>query len=704
MMLSGPLESARDEHTSINISFDMATPSSSDHVPLHHHPTITSHHQTTTVCSNSNCTTPSHHHNVIENNFETFTSPKLFNNLSIFNAIQSNNLQLTNFFITQLHCDVNGEFDGQRGASPLHWACYDGYNDVVQLLLSHGAHLHSVLKDDDEGVTPLMWAVQGGYLETVKLLVSHYQHSVFGVGTESECVKRLFREHLQVNSGYNILVLAIQDKHTSIVQYLMHHLFRHEASTEKCLNLTAQHVRSVLKQNFLDREQHSVLHWACYQGHLPLVKFIIQFFKFHRDRKGDVQDYYKAIYEMLTFKDSTNRSVLHWIARKASVNIMRCVLSELISLEIAMDDNGHNVLGLLQAKDSTVMSVMDYAQDLNRVEGNVYMQHMLNQFIQVYKNGAIRNSNMSILQDALKECHTNDQREIPTFHVNERLLSDEMNQILEHQSVTIRQMLMYNKQELLRFIAPIVIYLFLFILLTYTPVYVFLLSLIPVGVAYRKTKKFLVLGGDRKIPLRDLVLLGVFPASLMFAMLVFLSNISAVRHLFADIEVIIMLLTFFTFTPVSLYYWRELTFRSNPGYLLEHLKSRNTQESNTISTVDPVFFSSDGCQVLNSVIGRNYYCPEMLIRKTLRSRYDHFTEQIIDRFDHFCNYTLNPVGEMNHIQFLAFVLSVFLATLSFVCICIVSLYYKSQVVHPILFHVCNFHRYLVDATNHCNHV
>ena len=48
---------------------------------------------------------------------------------------------------------------GQHGATALHWACWKGYPDIVQLLLNRGASL--TVKDTQYQATPLRWLEHG---------------------------------------------------------------------------------------------------------------------------------------------------------------------------------------------------------------------------------------------------------------------------------------------------------------------------------------------------------------------------------------------------------------------------------------------------------------------------------------------------------------------------------------------------------------
>jgi ankyrin repeat protein len=53
---------------------------------------------------------------------------------------------------------------------PLHLASQEGYDDIVQLLLDHGADAN---REDSHGSTPLHLASQEGHDHIVRLLLNH---------------------------------------------------------------------------------------------------------------------------------------------------------------------------------------------------------------------------------------------------------------------------------------------------------------------------------------------------------------------------------------------------------------------------------------------------------------------------------------------------------------------------------------------------
>lgn len=61
-------------------------------------------------------------------------------------------------------------FDPNSNATPLHWAAYEGYTDIIELLLSYGASTNS---KEMVGQEPLHWAARKGKLEAISILVDN---------------------------------------------------------------------------------------------------------------------------------------------------------------------------------------------------------------------------------------------------------------------------------------------------------------------------------------------------------------------------------------------------------------------------------------------------------------------------------------------------------------------------------------------------
>ncbi len=66
---------------------------------------------------------------------------------------------------------INTKNKDTMGVTPLHWACYRGYEGIVKNLISQGADVNLVITDGPyKGYTPLKLAKEGGHEDIEKLL------------------------------------------------------------------------------------------------------------------------------------------------------------------------------------------------------------------------------------------------------------------------------------------------------------------------------------------------------------------------------------------------------------------------------------------------------------------------------------------------------------------------------------------------------
>ncbi|MBI4699077.1 MAG: ankyrin repeat domain-containing protein [Nitrospirae bacterium] len=152
---------------------------------------------------------------------------------AIFDSLTANDLSQIRDLI-DAGADVNITAD--NGATPLFRASYNGYTEIVKLLLAAGAEVNAVRKDN--GATPLLFATQQGHAEVVKLLLE----ANAGVNDASkdgrtplliasqkgheEVVKLLLAAKADVNvmdkdTGRTPLFMASQDGHTGVVKLLL---------------------------------------------------------------------------------------------------------------------------------------------------------------------------------------------------------------------------------------------------------------------------------------------------------------------------------------------------------------------------------------------------------------------------------------------------------------------------------------------------
>ena len=87
---------------------------------------------------------------------------------AIHDAVRDDNVELMKSLLNNSPRLVNAKEDG--GVTPLHLASGFGYQEMVEILLAHQAHVN--VKDKD-GQTPLYWAARRGHRQIVVLLLAY---------------------------------------------------------------------------------------------------------------------------------------------------------------------------------------------------------------------------------------------------------------------------------------------------------------------------------------------------------------------------------------------------------------------------------------------------------------------------------------------------------------------------------------------------
>jgi len=194
--------------------------------------------------------------------------------LSPLHLASKNGLTEVAILLCIYSAEVNAK-DRIQQWTPLHYACAEGYDEIVRVLVEHGA---DPLVRDENGLTPLHWAARKGREEVCEFLLSlknDQQKPRVDVNIQDEygvtalsfaCIKGhskvadiLLKRGADVNlcnrNGSSPLHFAANEGHTDLVR----HLIEHKA-----------------KINADNKDQQTPLHYACTQGHLDVAALLLQ--------------------------------------------------------------------------------------------------------------------------------------------------------------------------------------------------------------------------------------------------------------------------------------------------------------------------------------------------------------------------------------------------------------------------------------------
>lgn len=150
----------------------------------------------------------------------------------------------------------------------LHWSAINGHLNLSSLLISRGAVIDAF--GGQLVATPLMWAARNGRVQIVHLLLKH--------GADP---------NLLDSQAFNTLHLATHSSSALTLCYL----------------LSCAYDRVVVDSS--DREGHTALHWACYQGDSLSVDLLL------------------SNHASVASRDLNGMTPLHWAVVKGNSNCIR---------------------------------------------------------------------------------------------------------------------------------------------------------------------------------------------------------------------------------------------------------------------------------------------------------------------------------------------------------------------------------------------
>eukprot|EP01116_Phalansterium_solitarium_P017887 TRINITY_DN453_c0_g1_i1.p1 TRINITY_DN453_c0_g1~~TRINITY_DN453_c0_g1_i1.p1 ORF type:complete len:573 (-),score=95.92 TRINITY_DN453_c0_g1_i1:133-1851(-) len=207
----------------------------------------------------------------------------------IYQAVIHGDLNAVKAFIEKERVDVNAPQDD--GATPLHWACYNGHFAVAEYLVGKGAQIDA--RNLGEGHTPLMWAAINGDLRITNLLVEHGA-SVHDVD----------------NRGYNALHHAIQYDQCLVAHYVV----------SKGVHIDSR-----------DNDGHTALMWAAYMDHTDAIRYVLS-------QGGEIN-----------VRDNTGCNALHWAVVKGNMRAVNELLRRGAEADVA-DNSGEKAIDMALRK------------------------------------------------------------------------------------------------------------------------------------------------------------------------------------------------------------------------------------------------------------------------------------------------------------------------------------------------------------------
>nr|WP_253308677.1 ankyrin repeat domain-containing protein [Rickettsia endosymbiont of Ceutorhynchus assimilis] len=230
-------------------------------------------------------------------------------------AAQNGDISAVNYLLTK-NTDVNTPDHTKQTA--LHYAARNGHDDIVKLLLDHGANVNVITPDD--GWTALHFAARNGYDGIVEVLLKHNADII----------------NIQTSFGSTALHLAAKNKHMAVIQVLL----KKEADI-----------------NIANNDGYTPAHYLKYLEYLKLEGLNIDHLNLNTDinnvnniclaaQNGDIStvNYLLTKNTDVNTLDHTKQTALHYAARNGHDDIVKLLLDHGANVNVITPDDGWTAL------------------------------------------------------------------------------------------------------------------------------------------------------------------------------------------------------------------------------------------------------------------------------------------------------------------------------------------------------------------------
>ncbi len=213
----------------------------------------------------------------------------------------------------------------KKGETLLHYACADGKEKMLKLLLKYGAN-PNLQGTDEWNYTPIHWAAQKGNVEIIKLIANKSKIKV--------------NFDIKDKKGYTPLDRAFQSKHYKTMQTLINSgaidmpnvknhidIIRNEYDRKNLDNLRIIFDSGIHPDLWKSKNKETLLHCACISRQKEIVKLLLE----------------KGADPNLQSADEYGYTPIHWAAQKGFVEILKILKSFNADFNI-LDKRGINPL------------------------------------------------------------------------------------------------------------------------------------------------------------------------------------------------------------------------------------------------------------------------------------------------------------------------------------------------------------------------